>query len=231
MIADTSKLYKLIQSKELFIFDFDGVIADSVEVKTEAFAELYSIYGDKIVRNVIEHHRNNGGVSRYDKFRYYHQEFLGLAITDQEVNKLSKIFTGLVVDKVIASDEIPKVEKFLEQYSVGNTIYAINSATPQNEIRDIVKKRGLNNYFSVIYGSPSSKETNLRKILTLFKVSKSKSLYFGDAESDLRAAENVGLDFVGIGKDIKQLLSKIKKKNYYMDNFEKITEISNVFQN
>ena len=37
-----------IQSKKLFIFDFDGVIVDSVDIKTEAFGEIYSNYGSFI---------------------------------------------------------------------------------------------------------------------------------------------------------------------------------------
>mgnify|MGYP006077874289 FL=1 len=47
------------------IFDYDGVIAESVNVKTEAFAELYKPYGTDIVQKVIKHHEANGGVSRF----------------------------------------------------------------------------------------------------------------------------------------------------------------------
>ena len=36
------------------IFDYDGVIAESVNVKTEAFAELYKHYGIDIVKNSIQ---------------------------------------------------------------------------------------------------------------------------------------------------------------------------------
>ncbi|MBT7899475.1 MAG: HAD hydrolase-like protein, partial [Candidatus Marinimicrobia bacterium] len=55
------------------IFDFDGVIADSVQVKTDAFASLYEQYGDNIVTKVIEHHEANGGMSRFKKIKLYHE--------------------------------------------------------------------------------------------------------------------------------------------------------------
>ena len=58
------------------IFDFDGVIVDSVEIKGEAFREIYTTYGKEISDKVIEHHELNGGVSRFDKFRFYHNNFL-----------------------------------------------------------------------------------------------------------------------------------------------------------
>ena len=50
------------------IFDFDGVIAESVNVKTEAFASLYEPYGKDVVNKVEQHHLANGGVSRFEKF-------------------------------------------------------------------------------------------------------------------------------------------------------------------
>ena len=78
---------KLTSIKTIF-FDFDGVIADSVDIKTKAFAKLFKRYGDEIVKKVVEYHLSHGGVSRYDKFRYYYQNFLGKKITDDEINIL-----------------------------------------------------------------------------------------------------------------------------------------------
>ena len=52
------------------IFDFDGVILESVDIKTQAFAELFSEYPDHL-EDIIKHHKNNSGVSRYEKIKYY----------------------------------------------------------------------------------------------------------------------------------------------------------------
>ena len=49
------------------IFDFDGVILDSLEAKSEAFEELYADYGTSIVKKVRKYHLSNGGVSRQKK--------------------------------------------------------------------------------------------------------------------------------------------------------------------
>ena len=54
------------------IFDFDGVIAESVHIKSSAFSDLYKSYGEDIVKRVVKHHEANGGMSRYKKIRYYH---------------------------------------------------------------------------------------------------------------------------------------------------------------
>ena len=55
--------------KNIF-FDFDGVIAESVSAKTDAFKELYLPYGGKIANEVVQYHIKHGGVSRFEKFRY-----------------------------------------------------------------------------------------------------------------------------------------------------------------
>ena len=65
------------------IFDFDGVISESVNIKTIAFAEMYKDYGDEVVKQVIAHHLSHGGVSRYEKFRIYHEEFLGIEVSEK----------------------------------------------------------------------------------------------------------------------------------------------------
>ena len=59
------------------VFDFDGVIVDSVPIKTEAFRELYWPYGEEVVHKVAEHHIKNGGLPRSKKFKIYHNKFLG----------------------------------------------------------------------------------------------------------------------------------------------------------
>ena len=59
--------------KNIF-FDFDGVIAESVSAKTDAFEEMYLPYGKDIAAKVVEYHKLHGGVSRYEKFKYFHKE-------------------------------------------------------------------------------------------------------------------------------------------------------------
>lgn len=58
------------------LFDFDGVLVESVDVKTRAFADLFKDEEDEIVEKVVNYHLKNSGISRYDKFRYYYKEYL-----------------------------------------------------------------------------------------------------------------------------------------------------------
>ncbi len=108
---DIAKTADKIRSKKLIIFDFDGVIADSVEIKTEAFADLYRPYGESIVTEVVNYHRAHGGMSRFEKFEHYHRVLIKQPINDTILTELGVEFSRLVLEKVVACAEIPGVGK------------------------------------------------------------------------------------------------------------------------
>ena len=199
-------IQEIINQKSILVFDFDGVIADSVNIKADAFAELYSPYGSEIVEQVVAHHLANGGMNRYDKFDHYHTVYLDMKRGQFDIDKLANQFSKIVMNKVIVCPEIPGAEKFIQKNCLQHKCY-INSATPQNEIRQIVSARGLQKYFFTVLGSPTSKSENLRSIRIMnHEVPISDFLFFGDALSDLEAANNNKLDFIGIANSTDSLL-------------------------
>ena len=178
-------------------FDFDGVLADSVEVKSDAFAKIFECYGPEIQEMVVDHHRINGGMTRRDKFRYYHDEFLKKSLSDGEIDLLCNRFSELVVDRVVASPEIPGAEDFLKRW-YRETICFVVSATPDDEIVRIVDKRGLARYFKAVLGSSMTKQQNIEYLINQYALKEKECLFFGDAESDYRAAKACGMNFLGI---------------------------------
>ena len=78
------------------IFDFEGVLAESLHIKTHAFYQLYEQYGKDISQKVVVNHNENGGMSRYEKFPYYHKSFLNIVLSTEQVNQLSNDFSKIV---------------------------------------------------------------------------------------------------------------------------------------
>ena len=68
MCCDCKKIMStLIQNASLIFWDFDGVIKESVSIKTDAYIKIFEPYGKNIQDLVKNHHEINGGVSRFEK--------------------------------------------------------------------------------------------------------------------------------------------------------------------
>jgi len=182
---------------QAFFFDFDGVLADSVEVKTRAFARLFEPFGPEVKARVVEHHRRHSGVTRVDKFRHYYQEFLHQSLTDEELAELCRRFARLVVDEVAAAPEIPGAEAFLRLFVEKLPLFVV-SAAPEGELVEIIRSRGWSQYFREVRGAPKSKKENLTMLLQEYGLAAESCLFFGDAEADYLAAQACGVKFLGI---------------------------------
>jgi len=180
-----------------YFFDFDGVIADSVEIKTEAFRTLFIDYGPLVVRNVANHHRENGGMPRREKFEHYLRHFLETEPTPKRIDHMCALFSGIVVDKVVAAPEIPGALDYIRKAAAKAPCFII-SGTPDEELGQIVKRRGLAPFFREIMGSGKKKPQHLAATLTKYNLSAAECVFFGDAGSDFKAARANGVPFIGI---------------------------------
>ena len=199
------------------IFDFDGVIAESVQVKTDAFASLYEQYGVNIVTKVIEHHEANGGISRFEKIKLYHESYLNKAITKEEIEELANQFSKLVVKKVIESTYVPGVFKYIlkcyEKYKL-----FISTGTPTKEMKQILKGREIDQYFTDVFGSPAKKTVHLNHILSKYDLKPDEMIFYGDSNSDCDAAENAKIPLVLIKNRFNQKLTT-SYKGKIINNF------------
>lgn len=182
---------------DALFFDFDGVLVDSVEVKTQAFAELFKHYGKNVVDRVIEYHRCNGGMSRVQKFHYYYREILHQSLELNELTNLCDQFSAIVVDKVVIAPEIHGVESFLQKWSAKIPCFVV-SATPEKELCEIVKRRGWEKYFKVVKGAPENKSSILMNLLNKYCFIPDSCMFFGDAYADYNASVVCGVKFMGI---------------------------------
>ena len=203
------------------IFDYDGTIADSVNIKTEAFAELYRQYGEEIERKVVEYHLLNGGVSRFDKFRYFHKEFLNITLDKEGIQELSNKFSKSIVDKVINAPYILGAYEFISKNHDNYSLY-ISTATPQNEIVEILSKKNIINYFDYVLGSPKTKSEHIKIIMEEFNYRCNELVYIGDSLSDQEAAKENDIYFIGIGSK-----EKFNDDNLTLKNFRNFLSVLN----
>ncbi len=179
---------------KVIAFDFDGVLVESGDVKTSAFAQLFCPYGPDIEKKVVAHHLEYGGISRYEKVRYYFEHFMQKTISQEEVNHICERFSEIVVEDVIEAHYVSGAKEFFQTTSLPLFIV---SGTPQAELEHIVQQRSMEPFFQGIYGSPTKKTFWLKTILDTGHWKPSELLFIGDSLSDYSAAVETNVHFIG----------------------------------
>lgn len=181
---------------EAIIFDFDGVLVESVDVKTQAFMALYAEYGDRIVEQVRDYHLLHGGISRFEKFRYYQEVLLGQPLTKDDEQKLGDRFSQYVEDAVVTAKYVAGAYEFLENNYQSIPLF-VASGTPDQELKRIIERRNMQHYFVSVHGSPAKKGEIIQSIITNHRFNCDRTLMVGDAIADYEGAIIAGVKFIG----------------------------------
>ncbi|MCC6076902.1 HAD family hydrolase [Pseudomonas sp. GCM10022188] len=177
-----------------YIFDCDGVLLDSNNFKLTAMRLALSGYSENLVDTFIEYFRNNFGKSRYHHITVFFDEFLKRESLPDEKQQILDLYAQKCREQYLECNVCEGVFELLE--AIPSTNCWIVSGSDQDELREVFRARGLENYFVEIYGSPTRKSINIQNIIESSNLIKSETCLIGDAEGDRQAAEENGIDFI-----------------------------------
>lgn len=191
-----------------FVFlDFDGVIKESVEVKAVAFEQLFAPYGGDIAKRVRVHHEANGGISRYEKLPLY-LEWAGIRPNNKTVEEFAMRFSSLAKQGVISSSWVSGMPDYLVNNLKQQTFFLI-TATPQQEMEEILDALNIGHYFKQVIGSPTSKTIAVATMMRNYKIKPEGVVMVGDSTSDHQAATENDIAFILRKTNLNQNLQKI----------------------
>jgi len=204
-----------IPAKVIF-WDFDGVIKDSVEVKSDAFESLFSPFGESISKKVRQHHEEHGGMSRFDKIPIY-LAWAGKYPTQRIVDQYADKFSQLVKQKVIGSSWVDGIKEYLQEHFDKQHFFLV-TATPQLEIEYILDQLKIKFYFQKVIGSPIGKGKAVESLLKEYNIDPIQAIMVGDSISDYKAAESNHVAFVlrrtSLNEKLQQKLNCKMVKNF-----------------
>lgn len=177
----------LLCRPKLIFWDFDGVIKDSVAVKTRAFVQLFQPYGVEVAERVRDHHEAHGGMSRFEKIPIY-LKWVGEMATPDRVHEYCQRFAQLARQGVIDAPWVPGAEDYLRMNPHRQT-FVLVSATPQEELEQILQALDLENCFDAVFGASTSKKDAIRMTLQSRGSDPQNCLMIGDARADMEAAQ------------------------------------------
>jgi len=139
---------KELLNKKVILWDFDGVILNSSEIREEGFVQVLSNYPAEKVELLLKYHNENGGLSRYDKFEYFFKHILEIELNQEILDRLAFEFS-VIMKKALTDKKllIEEVNNFIlnEQY---NFKMHIVSGSDENELKYLCEKLGILNNFN-----------------------------------------------------------------------------------
>ncbi|MEX2573808.1 MAG: HAD family hydrolase [Balneolaceae bacterium] len=186
---------------ETILWDFDGVILDSMSIRDEGFRRVLNPYPDDQVEQLIDYHRINGGLSRYVKFRFFFEEIRGEGITEDDVHKLADQFSVYMLNTL--KDPGLLIEDTMAFIQANHSRFNMHivSGSDQDELRELCRSLQIDQFFDSIHGSPALKTDLVRQIMAMHKYNSERLVLVGDSVNDYDAAKANGLTFFGYNND------------------------------
>ena len=166
-------------------------------MKAQAFATLYRDAGPQWTGRIVDYQRRHAGLSRRKKFAAFDEWIFGQTPDDTRLEDLSARLRAIVLDKVLAVDFVPGARQMLDRTAGQSRLFGV-SGTPQDELRQIVRQRGLAPYFESVQGSPATKQEAFAAIVDAGGFARGRVLAIGDSITECVAARQLGLAFLGI---------------------------------
>jgi phosphoglycolate phosphatase-like HAD superfamily hydrolase len=186
--------------KKAVVFDWDGTLFASMDVKRGNFIKIFcELGGAKEELEVL--HRKYSGIPRKELFSSIYAECFGRALPNEEYVSLSDLYTSLNLngtkDKGLYSDAI----EFLNSHS--DLKFFVSTSAVEEEFRYNYERLNLETFIlSGVASRPGfSKGTeHVEWILSKFNLKKPDLLFVGDELQDIKLAKMAGIDGVLIDR-------------------------------
>jgi HAD superfamily hydrolase (TIGR01549 family) len=199
------------------ILDCDGVIFDSNYLKIDAFRGALSLFDQEIVEEFTCYVKANFGTSRFYLIKVFLKDFLKIEFSEDLYQNILNAYSQNCVSLYDQAKLTRGFTEFVTKYS-DKKLY-VASGSDQSELRRVFEKRGIDQYFSKIFGSPTAKTD----LISLIVRDNKKCVMIGDANSDYKAATDNSVDFIFLSDYTAD--ESIKKSNKYkqVKNLECLT--------
>lgn len=184
----------MAKKEKSIVFDYDGVVADSLEQVIFRWNESARIYGNgvKVSKDLIRH-------SNTGSWRKFYQKTLG--IPEEKVETASELFRQLG-SKQGPPPLFDGVEKTVKELVNGFDLYIISSHYSSVIKRDLEFYKILN-YFKDVIGYEEVGDVNkpdprfILKFLSGWKLSPNEVIYAGDTSDEIECGKSAGVKTIG----------------------------------
>ena len=188
---------------KVIVFDFDGTLIDSNQLKYNAFFELFpsdSLHKEIITDVLDEFIEKSRYVILREILKRINRKTINEDDLDYRVHASAKKYNDIVVDGAKRCKEKSGAKEVLESLSKRYNLY-LSSTTPETSLKDTVKHRNWEGFFCDIFGYPNDKTSVLFDIIKRESIIPDELLVVGDGKSDKDSANSAKCRFFQIDND------------------------------
>jgi phosphoglycolate phosphatase-like HAD superfamily hydrolase len=193
-VREDEGLASAYRAARCIFFDCDGVIFDSNGFKIEAMHSALFAYGAAERERMEAFWRQNGGVSRYEKFGHFFSQIAPVADVAQAVAQAAERFGAH--SRSAYSTRQPVAAALKLARDAGRERCFVVSGADQAELVDVFAEKGLSGSFAGVYGSPTAKLTLVTNVLEALGCTPAEALLIGDGAGDFRVCRALNMRFV-----------------------------------
>lgn len=188
---------KSLEKYKTILWDFDGVILDSMPVRELGFRTVLKNYPTDQVEELLKFHRANGGWSRFVKLRFFFEKIRREEVSADLIQDLSKEFTEIMKSKLNSKDLL--ITDSLDYIKSNHLNFQMHivSGSEHQELNFLCKELGIDSYFLSIHGSPTSKVELVYNSIRRNSYDQNEVILIGDSRNDWEAASANGIHFAG----------------------------------
>lgn len=206
----------MLNKYSTIFWDFDGVILNSDEVRTEGFKYIFDSYPKKQIDMLINYHTINGGLSRYEKIEYFSQKILDKKLNDEEKKQYAQLYGNYCRERLCDKNLLIKNSINFIKENHKNFDFHLVSASDEKELIYLCSNLDIKKYFKSISGSPVNKIENIKRLLKSNNYIESKCCLIGDSNNDKVAAIENSISFFGFNN------KKLIKDSEYIYTFKSL---------
>lgn len=203
-VEESKCILNALKTRNLIIFDIDGVIIDTRNSYRVTIKNTYSHFsGKEISLEEIQHAKNIGGLNNDWDLTEFLLKNSGFNIPKNEIiDKFQDIYFGKNGEGLILNEEIlispETIKNLAKEYDL-----AIFTGRPRKEAEFVLKKWGMEDYFCTVItmedlpaGKHKPEPDGIFKILNI--VTPKTAYYLGDTHDDMISAKKAGAKAIGV---------------------------------
>lgn len=179
---------------KVIVFDFDGTLVNSKQVKIDAYYEAFSFdrqEHEAILTKTLEEYPD---LNRYDTI----QKVIARTNTTIAYDSVLGRYNTIVDLKISTAPFLDFAYEILSVLHTHQVKLFLSSNTPMDILGAIADAKNIHHFFEKLSGYPRDKTANLREIMAHYPYEAGSYLVVGDGESDKMSAHSNDVDFFAV---------------------------------